>query len=318
MNGLPARVREHGNKRAIIDPAGAWSYAALADDAAALASALRGDRDDRDNARIVLLCEPGHDYVVALLACWDAGGIAVPLHPAHPLTELAYYVGDSKASVVMCSRPHRERASRLAAHVGAKVVTVDAPASPQTATTSGVDTRRAALMIYTSGTTGRPKGVVHTHASVQAQVESLVDAWAWSDDDRILLVMPLHHVHGIVNVTLCALFAGATCESPGGFDARQTWERLASSELTLFMAVPTIYTRLIRGMGGRERERPAALVHGRGSCPTHGVGLGRAPGFDACSLGGAHGSGAARALRNDRGRHDALEHARAPGAGQGG
>jgi malonyl-CoA/methylmalonyl-CoA synthetase len=100
-------------------------------------------------------------------------------------------------------------------------------------------------MIYTSGTTGRPKGAVHTHASLQAQVESLDEAWAWSPDDRILLVLPLHHVHGIVNVTLCALWTGATCEAPGGFDARQAWERLAAEELTLFMAVPTIYARLI-------------------------------------------------------------------------
>jgi malonyl-CoA/methylmalonyl-CoA synthetase len=52
-------------------------------------------------------------------------------------------------------------------------------------------------------------------------------------------------VHGIVNVVLCALWSGATCEAPGGFDAVATWERLASGELTLFMAVPTIYARLV-------------------------------------------------------------------------
>ena len=58
-------------------------------------------------------------------------------------------------------------------------------------------------------------------------------------------MLPLNHVHGIVNVTLCALAAGACCEAPGGFDAVQVWERLASGELTLFMAVPTIYARLV-------------------------------------------------------------------------
>src|SRR4029077_9094814 len=107
------------------------------------------------------------------------------------------------------------------------------------------DPLRRAMMLYTSGTTGRPKGVVHTHRGLEAQVESLVVAWAWSPDDRILLVLPLHHVHGVVNVTLCALWAGAVCEAPGGFDARAPWERLASGDITLFMAVPTIYPRLI-------------------------------------------------------------------------
>jgi malonyl-CoA/methylmalonyl-CoA synthetase len=100
-------------------------------------------------------------------------------------------------------------------------------------------------MIHTSGTTGRPKGVVHTHGSIAAQVDALLQAWGWSDADRILLVLPLNHVHGLVNVTLCALAARACCEAPGGFDAEATWSRLASGELTLLMAVPTIYSRLI-------------------------------------------------------------------------
>jgi malonyl-CoA/methylmalonyl-CoA synthetase len=116
-------------------------------------------------------------------------------------------------------------------------------------------------MVYTSGTTGRPKGVVHTHSTLAAQVRGLVEAWAWSADDRILLVLPLHHVHGIVNVTLCSLWSGACCEAPGGFDALATWSRLASGDLTLFMAVPTIYTRLISAWNDApapERQRWSA------------------------------------------------------------
>jgi malonyl-CoA/methylmalonyl-CoA synthetase len=47
-----------------------------------------------------------------------------------------------------------------------------------------------------------------------------------------------------VNVTLTALAVGATCEAPGGFDADHVWERLASGDVTVFMAVPTVYARL--------------------------------------------------------------------------
>jgi malonyl-CoA/methylmalonyl-CoA synthetase len=73
----------------------------------------------------------------------------------------------------------------------------------------------------------------------------MVEAWRWSPDDRILQVLPLHHVHGIVNVTLCPLWVGAAGEAPGGFDPLATWDRLASGDVSLFMAVPTIYTRLV-------------------------------------------------------------------------
>ena len=101
------------------------------------------------------------------------------------------------------------------------------------------------MILYTSGTSNRPKGVVTTHANITAQIESLVEAWEWSADDRILLCLPLHHVHGIINVVSCALWAGAACQILPRFDANAVWDSIAGGRLTLFMAVPTIYTKLI-------------------------------------------------------------------------
>jgi malonyl-CoA/methylmalonyl-CoA synthetase len=119
------------------------------------------------------------------------------------------------------------------------------------------------MILYTSGTTSRPKGVVTTHGNLRAQVESLVEAWAWSPDDRILHVLPLHHTHGIVNALLCALWAGATCEMLPTFDARRVWTRFVEGGPTLFMAVPTIYARLIaewESAAPSERERMSRAV----------------------------------------------------------
>lgn len=186
-----------------------------------------------------------------MLAAWHAGAVVVPLHPPHPHAELDYVVADADASFVVTSRGHADAAARLASPTGLRVVEIDDAAAgpgalpPLDGARSRAERDRPALMIHTSGTTGRPKGVVHTHAGIAAQVDALLDAWAWSADDRIVLVLPLNHVHGVVNVTLCALAAGACCEAPGGFDAEAVWARLASGDITLFMAVPTIYTRLI-------------------------------------------------------------------------
>jgi malonyl-CoA/methylmalonyl-CoA synthetase len=74
----------------------------------------------------------------------------------------------------------------------------------------------------------------------------MVEAWDWTAADRIVCVLPLHHVHGLVNVTFTSLSVGAVLETPGGFDAIKTWERLASGDVTIFMAVPTVYSRLVR------------------------------------------------------------------------
>jgi malonyl-CoA/methylmalonyl-CoA synthetase len=87
--------------------------------------------------------------------------------------------------------------------------------------------------------------VVTTHANNRAQVTSLVEAWEWTREDRILNVLPLHHIHGVVNVLTCALWSGATCEMLPRFDAKAVWDRMACGGPTLFMAVPTIYVKLI-------------------------------------------------------------------------
>src|SRR5205814_10095655 len=119
----------------------------------------------------------------------------------------------------------------------------------------GVAAGRRAMIVYTSGTTGKPKGVVTTHANIAAQVTSLVTAWEWRAEDWILLVLPLHHVHGIVNVLTCALWSGARCDMLRQFDALETWARIARGDLTLFMAVPTIYHKLIAAWEAAPLER---------------------------------------------------------------
>src|SRR4029434_6018775 len=104
---------------------------------------------------------------------------------------------------------------------------------------------RRAMIIYTSGTTGRAKGAGSTHQIIRAQIAALVEAWRWTPADHLLLVLPLHHVHGIINGLGSALAVRATCEILPAFEAESVWARLASGEVTVFTAVPTIYHRLI-------------------------------------------------------------------------
>ena len=231
------RVGIHGGRVAIVDPVGEWTFATIDDDAVHLAGALAVAHGDR----VAILATAGHDVVTAVLACWHAGAVAVPLHPPNPDAELAYVVGDCGAAAIIASPAHRDAADRLAA--AAAIPVVDVAASGLVHRYSpGLD--RPALMIYTSGTTGRPKGAVHTHGSIAAMVDGMIAAWAWSAADRTVGVLPLNHVHGLVNVTLTPLAVGACCEAPGAFDATAVWERLASGDVTVFMAVPTIYARL--------------------------------------------------------------------------
>ena len=113
------------------------------------------------------------------------------------------------------------------------------------------------MIIYTSGTTGRPKGVVHTQGSLGAQIAALVEAWGWTADDRILLVLPLHHVHGIINVRSARSPSAPCCDAPGGFDADAVWERLASGEITRVHGGADDLQPADRVVGGAPTRRPA-------------------------------------------------------------
>jgi malonyl-CoA/methylmalonyl-CoA synthetase len=242
---LVARCAHFGGRTAIIAREGRSSYRDLNLASARAASALLAGRRDLSERRVCFLVSPSFDYAVVQWGIWRAGGVAVPLAVSHPVAELEYVIRDAEADTVVADAGFAALIGGIGRGTGARCTTVADLQGPGNGPLPGVDATRRAMMVYTSGTTGRPKGVVTSHATIAAQITSLVDAWEWTPDDRVLLVLPLHHVHGIVNVLGCALWSGAACEILPRFDAAAVWDRLASGELTLFMAVPTIYHRLI-------------------------------------------------------------------------
>ena len=71
-----------------------------------------------------------------------------------------------------------------------------------------------------------PAGALHTHGNLSAQISALVTSWEWSENDRILHTLPLHHVHGIINALHCAHAAGAAVEFLPKFSPGEVWETL--------------------------------------------------------------------------------------------
>jgi len=235
------------DRLAIVAADGVFSHYDLADAAARVAGELAPDGADLAEARVAFLVPPTFAHVVVSRGIWLAGGVAVPLATSHPPAELDYVVRDSDASIVVGSGRQADALEAIAAAKGARFIrTPDllaTDAAPMAVAPPAPD--RRAMIVYTSGTTGKPKGAVTTHGNMAAQIASLIQAWEWTPDDVALLVLPLHHVHGIVNVLGCALAAGASCEMLPQFDPEPAWDRLASGEITVFSAVPTIYHRLI-------------------------------------------------------------------------
>ena len=235
------------SRRAIIAADGVFTYDDLDESSRRVSGALLADNEDLKETRVAFLVAPGFAYAAVQRGIWRAGGVAVPMAVSHPPAELDYVIRDSDASLVVGDATTAATLMPLARAARARFVRAEDAmrASPAEGRLPHLGSNRRAMIIYTSGTTGRPKGVVTTHQAIGAQIASLVEAWRWTPADHLLLVLPLHHVHGIINGLGSALAVRATCEILPSFDADAVWARLASGEVTVFTAVPTIYNRLI-------------------------------------------------------------------------
>ena len=270
---LVRRARVHADRLAVVGPEGVFTYQDLLVTSGLVSERLSAvvldprepgevagiGNEDLAEARICYLVPPGFEHVAVQWGIWRAGGVAVPLAVSHPTAELVHVLDDAEPSALVVHPSLADRVVAMADDRG--IPTLDsteicsAPRSGSAlAPAPSIAASRRALIIYTSGTTGRPKGVVTTHANLQAQVESLLEAWAWSARDHVLLVLPLHHVHGIVNVVTCALWSGACCQMSPRFDAATTWNHFARGDLTVFMAVPTVFVRLIQAWDEADQE----------------------------------------------------------------
>lgn len=248
MSSLTAGIASHPDRLAIHDDDGDHSYGEIVARAAAVSAAL----GDRRGQRVALLASPGAAFVGALFGVWRSGATGVVLSPLHPAAESRWFVTDAGIDTILVTADQAARAAELGA---VRVLDLAAlPGGP------AIDVATAesdpALMLYTSGTTGKPKGAVLTHANLATQQSLLRDAWGWNPRDVLLHVLPLHHMHGLCIALLSALGAGAAVRMHGAFDAARVWDDMRRS--TVFMAVPTIYAKILAAFDAASAEQRSA------------------------------------------------------------
>jgi malonyl-CoA/methylmalonyl-CoA synthetase len=236
-----------GDKCAILDKGEVFSYADLQSKSVQIANILLNGEADLHQKRVAFMVSPGFEYVAFQWGIWRAGGVAVPLCISYPLPSLKYVLEDTAAEIVISGSEFVDILKPLVQADTFKFYTIADFSVHQAAesTLPEISTDRNAMILYTSGTTSLPKGVVTTHDNLEAQISTLVDAWQWTSSDHTICVLPLHHVHGIVNVISCALWSGATVEFLDGFSPEKVFEAFAKGQINVFMAVPTIYFKLI-------------------------------------------------------------------------
>jgi malonyl-CoA/methylmalonyl-CoA synthetase len=203
--------------------------------------------------RLAVQVAKSPEALALVAACAQAGIVVLPLNTAYTTEELAYFVENSGAAMVVCDPARRAAVAPMAQRCGALLETLgadgggslagkarDMPAQFDTVPRRGGD---LAAFLYTSGTTGRSKGAMLTQDNLLSNAETLVDFWRFSSDDVLLHALPIFHTHGLFVATNVMLLSGGSMIFLPKFDLDAIVELMPRA--TSMMGVPTFYTRLL-------------------------------------------------------------------------
>ena len=243
-----------------------WTYADADRSAARLANCL-SELGLAPGDRVTVQVEKSPQALALYLACLRAGLVYHPLNTAYTASELDYFIGDAQPALVVCAPGAASTLTALpAVGDGLPVMTLGADGGGSlVAAAAGCDdafeaVERApadlAALLYSSGTTGRPKGIMLSHGNLLSNAQTLVEAWGFSRDDRLLHALPIFHVHGLFVAIHCVLLSGCSMRWLPRFSSEEALRALP--DCTVMMGVPTYYTRLL-AEPACDRERCAHM-----------------------------------------------------------
>ena len=245
LNMFPS-LNNDNQKIALVDGKNSWGYAEINQRIERLATGLLNSKKDLHEERIAFFIPSSLDYVITLHGIWRAGGIAIPLNVASAVSELDHYLSSAGVTRLIANGEYKDSLTDLCAQLDIQLGSVDEVIANEVISLPEINPERRAMILFTSGTTNKPKGVVSTHKTIAAQITTLIGAWNWTEDDVIPLFLPLHHIHGIINVLSCGLWIGATVHCFVKLDIPALTSDIAAGTYNVFMAVPTIYVKLIQ------------------------------------------------------------------------
>jgi malonyl-CoA/methylmalonyl-CoA synthetase len=242
LNILRATMTSDANRTAILYKDQSVTYGELDSQARRWAGRLQQSGIEPGD-RVAILTAAKLRFVAAHLGALYASAISLPLNPRSTADELAYYLLDSGARVVIAGNDEGLVVESLRPDLPDLCMILpdvhdwDRPASGFAE--QEVDGAEPCLMLYSSGTTGRPKGVVHTHANLDCSLRALQAFWHFTPDDVLVNVLPLFHIHGLSFAAHLSLLTGSCLLLDDAFHPRRTMELLRRG--TVFMAIPTFY-----------------------------------------------------------------------------
>jgi len=255
---LDARANAGGAAFVFPDEGAELSWQRLRDAARAIAARLTA-RGVAKGDSVAVIAPNGSFAVTALYGVLYGGFRATMINLVAGDEAIAYALEHSGARVAFAHPSQRE----MLARTGPGVEALDVVLEGAEAALHPLGPSDHALLMYTSGTTGRPKGVVHTHASLLAGGWTPAVAHELSAEDVGLCVLPVYHINGLCVSVMGALVSGGTLAMCAKFSSRKFWDTAREAGVTWFSVVPTIVSHLLHGDAEPDARTKARIRFGR-------------------------------------------------------
>jgi malonyl-CoA/methylmalonyl-CoA synthetase len=264
INVVQRVASQRGNAPAVDE----LSYAELWRQTGRVANALAA-RGVMQGDRVAIYSENRRGFVLTYLALLRLGTIAVPTNVLYRAADLGNIIEDAKPRLIVGSDQTRSHVPAGMPFINAADIEAWATDAsiPSDQTIATVEADDVAIIIYTSGTTGRAKGAMITHGNLSAIGSQLGSAWRWTENDTLLIMLPLFHVHGLCAGLNGTLANGAHAIVRERFDVNEAAALLQSGQVTMFFGVPTMYVRFIEKIAPQKFEHVRLFVSGSAALP---------------------------------------------------
>ncbi len=236
-------------------------------DAARRATALLAEVGVEPGDRVGIMLPNVPAFPVACYGALGAGAVVVPMNPLLKSREIAYYLGDSGARVLLAWHPVAAEAAAGAAAAGTRVIKVETPdaadllrgltGGPARAAQPGSD----AVILYTSGTTGLPKGAQLSHAGLARNAALTAQTLIRTAPGEVVMgCLPLFHVFGLTCALNASIAGGSLLTLLPRFDPGRALEIIGRDRVTIFEGVPTMYAAMLHHPGARQADTSSLRV----------------------------------------------------------
>ena len=246
-------LQQH-DKLALIWKEQQISYAQLLTNVARYAALFQADHCEK----VAIYAENRPEWIYAFYAAWRNHGMAVPVDFMATAEEVAYILEDCQPEIIFCSQEKAADAQAAVQKLSyapkllvfeAVAETLREAAAPQEIDFIERDDAETAVIIYTSGTTGSPKGAMLSFDNLAVNIEGVSqDVPIYTAAQRVLALLPLHHVFPLMGTIVIPLAVGATVVFASSMAAEDILAALQKYGVTMIVGVPRLYNLFRKGI----------------------------------------------------------------------